>query len=68
MEQKFSLRTARMFRNITQQEMADKLGVHCNTYADWETDKCICCILYGCSIYFCWSHFLSRFYKKYIET
>lgn len=36
MEQKFTLKSARMFRDLTQQEMADSLGVHCNTYAEWE--------------------------------
>lgn len=36
MTQQFSLKSARAFRNITQQEMADRLGVHCNTYAYWE--------------------------------
>ena len=36
MTQQFSLKSARALRNYTQQEMADLLGVHCNTYADWE--------------------------------
>ena len=36
MEQKFTLKSARAYRNLTQQEMADQLGVHCNTYAEWE--------------------------------
>lgn len=36
MEQVFTLKSARMYRNLTQQEMADHLGVHSNTYAEWE--------------------------------
>ncbi len=36
MERKFTLKSARMYRNLTQQEMADYIGVHCNTYAEWE--------------------------------
>ena len=32
----YTLKSARVFRNLTQQELADKLGVHVNTYSDWE--------------------------------
>ena len=32
----YTLKSARVFRNMTQQELADKLGVHVNTYSDWE--------------------------------
>ena len=35
-DERISLRSARMMRGITQAEMAKKLGVHRNTYANWE--------------------------------
>lgn len=35
-EERISLKSARMMRGITQSEMAEKLGVHRNTYASWE--------------------------------
>jgi DNA-binding XRE family transcriptional regulator len=31
-----TLRQWRLLKEITQQEMADKIGVHVNTYAAWE--------------------------------
>lgn len=35
-EERISLKAARMMRGLTQDEMADKLGVHRNTYINWE--------------------------------
>lgn len=35
-EERIPLRAARMIRGLTQQEMANKLNVHVNTYAAWE--------------------------------
>lgn len=32
----FTLKSARVYRGFSQEEMADKLGVHRNTYANWE--------------------------------
>ncbi|MCR5450667.1 MAG: helix-turn-helix transcriptional regulator [Solobacterium sp.] len=34
--ERYSLRTARRIKEISQDEMAEKLGIHRNTYASWE--------------------------------
>ena len=34
--ERISLKSARMMRGITQEKMAEKMGVHRNTYANWE--------------------------------
>ncbi len=35
-QERYSLRTARRIKEISQDEMAEKLGIHRNTYASWE--------------------------------
>lgn len=36
MDEKLTLKAARMMRGISQEQMANKLSVHRNTYANWE--------------------------------
>lgn len=38
MPKEFTLKSARVFRGLTQEQMAEKLNVHRNTYANWESD------------------------------
>jgi DNA-binding XRE family transcriptional regulator len=35
-EKALTLKQWRMIKDLTQQEIADKIGVHVNTYAAWE--------------------------------
>ncbi len=37
-EEKITLKQARQWVGLTQQEVADKLGVHVTTYLKWEKD------------------------------
>jgi len=36
MPQKLTLKQHRVIRDITQEQMAEKIGVHRNTYVNWE--------------------------------
>ena len=36
MTEKFTLKQRRMIQNFTQEQMASKIGVHINTYRNWE--------------------------------
>ena len=37
-EIRFTMRTARVFRGYSQEQLAEKLGVHINTISNWEKD------------------------------
>ena len=38
MEEKLSLKQIRLVRGISQEDMADKLHIHVNTYRQWEAE------------------------------
>lgn len=38
MERKLTLKQHRLMRDLTQGQMADKIGVHINTYNSWEKE------------------------------
>lgn len=66
----YALREYRVRHNMTQQELAEKLGVSTNTIHLWETKcvslrwgRCCCCQIYW--KYHCWISFQRQ--KKTIE-